>query len=91
MAQARHILTPQRCAKWSTFQCAERERGGSTCILLSQAEKAVIRWEEAGSEGGRGREGGQSSYLQDNKIVSHVSGIELDGKKGPQRKGRRAS
>ena len=39
-------------------------------ILLSQAEKAVIRWEE---------EGCQLTYLQDNKIVSHVSGIETVG------------
>ena len=47
---------------------AERGRGG-TSILLSQAEKAVIRWEE----------GCQLTYLQDNKIVSHVSGIEAVG------------
>ena len=46
---------------------AGRERG--TSILLSQAEKAVIRWEE----------GCQLTYLQDNKIVSHVSGIEAVG------------
>ena len=49
---------------------AERKRERGTSILLSQAEKAVIRWEE---------EGCQLTYLQDNKIVSHVSGIETVG------------
>ena len=48
---------------------AERKRERGTSILLSQAEKAVIRWEE----------GCQLTYLQDNKIVSHVSGIETVG------------
>ena len=58
-----------------------RERG--TSILLSQAEKAVIRWEE------REGEGCQLTYLQDNKIVSHVSGIETVGwKKWPRERGR---
>ena len=52
-----------------------------TSRVLSQAEKAVIRWEEARQvdEGGGG---GWLSYLQDNKIVSHVSKIELEGKSG---------
>ena len=69
----------------------ERERGRGS-ILLSQAERAVIRWEEARET----RKAGQLSYLQDNKTVSHVSRIELSqrvksGRRGeaePRRKGR---